>query len=240
MAPNPDPSERKGTATVADQTFSLTQAGVPQYSLRVEKAGTGGGSITVDPPGTLFPAGTTVKVTAEPDVRSTFVGWSGNRTGTSSTLSLTLDADVSVTATFNLKTYTITASAGSNGSISPQGAIPVTYGESRSFTITPNSFYRVSDVKVDGISQGALTAYTFPGVTGDHTLEASFTPILFTLTVNRAGSGSGSVSSDPPGTTIQAGTSVKLTANPEANSDFSGWSGGGRRNLNQCYLHDDR
>ena len=50
--------------------------------------------------------------------------------------------------------YTITASAGANGTISPSGAVTVSYGASQSFTITPNSGYHVADVKVDGVSQG--------------------------------------------------------------------------------------
>src|SRR5439155_2970915 len=52
--------------------------------------------------------------------------------------------------------YTITASAGSNGSISPSGAVTVNSGASQSFTITPAANYHVADVLVDGSSVGAM------------------------------------------------------------------------------------
>ena len=72
-------------------------------------------------------------------------------------------------------THTISASVvGVNGSISPSGAVPVTDGDSQPFTITPNPDYHVLEVLVDGISVGATESYTFPNVTGDHTISASF------------------------------------------------------------------
>jgi hypothetical protein len=70
--------------------------------------------------------------------------------------------------------FTITASAGSNGTISPSGAVAVNQGASQSFTITPNSGYLVSGVTVDGASVGAVTSYTFTNVQANHTISASF------------------------------------------------------------------
>ena len=69
---------------------------------------------------------------------------------------------------------TITASAGSGGSISPTGAITVNYGDSKTFTITPNSGYKISNVKVDGGSVGAVSTYTFTNVTSNHSIEVLF------------------------------------------------------------------
>ena len=70
--------------------------------------------------------------------------------------------------------HTIAAVAGDNGSISPAGVIGVYEGSSQTFIITPNNGYRVLDVKIDGRSIGAVAAYTFENVTGDHIIEASF------------------------------------------------------------------
>ena len=71
-------------------------------------------------------------------------------------------------------TFTITASAGSGGSISPSGAVSVSNGTSKTFTITPNSGYRVANVLVNGTSVGALTTYTFSNVTANRTIAATF------------------------------------------------------------------
>jgi hypothetical protein len=70
--------------------------------------------------------------------------------------------------------YTITAFAGANGSINPSGGVPVTSGSSQSFAITPYSGYSISNVTVDGASQGAITSYTFTNVTAHHTISATF------------------------------------------------------------------
>jgi len=91
------------------------------------------------------------------------------RTGT-----LTI-AGQSVTITQNgMASYTITASAGSNGSISHKGSVTVSYGGSKRFTIKPNANYKVADVKVDGVSKGAITSYTFSNVTSSHSISAPF------------------------------------------------------------------
>lgn len=59
------------------------------------------------------------------------------------------------------QTHTITASAGTGGSISPSGGVRVEVGKSQSFTISAGVGYKISDVKVDGKSVGAVSTYTF-------------------------------------------------------------------------------
>ena len=50
-------------------------------------------------------------------------------------------------------------------------------------------------------------------VTANHTLDASFSAIpSYTLTITKAGTGSGTVTNNPTGTTFNAGTVVTLTA----------------------------
>jgi Divergent InlB B-repeat domain len=64
------------------------------------------------------------------------------------------------------------------------------------------------------------------------------------LTVSRAGSGSGSVTSSPSGidcgstcrASFNEGTSVSLTAVPAAGSTFTGWSGGGCAGTGACQV----
>ena len=70
--------------------------------------------------------------------------------------------------------YTIKASAGANGTISPNGSVTVSRGKDQTFTINPINGYRISDVLVDGKSVGAVSTYTFEKVTASHTIEAKF------------------------------------------------------------------
>ena len=70
--------------------------------------------------------------------------------------------------------HTINASAGTGGSISPSGSTTATEGSSKTFTITANDGYAVSNVLVDGKSVGAVGSYTFTNVTSSHTISAVF------------------------------------------------------------------
>ena len=83
--------------------------------------------------------------------------------------------DSVVTLNLTIKpNYTITASAGSNGSISNSGASTICEGSNQSYSITPNAGYYIADVLVNGVSQGAITNYTFSNVSTNHTIAASF------------------------------------------------------------------
>ena len=82
----------------------------------------------------------------------------------------------SISATFVKKTFKITASAGAGGSISPNGTTTVSYGDSKTFTFTPNQGYKVKSVVVDGTNKGELTTYTFSNVKGAHTISVTFEP----------------------------------------------------------------
>src|SRR5437870_4029868 len=81
----------------------------PGFTLTVIKAGTGSGTVTSTPAGincgtscsASYPSGTIVTLTATPSTGSTFAGWSGSCTTTSTTCTVTMSGARSVTATFN-------------------------------------------------------------------------------------------------------------------------------------------
>lgn len=70
--------------------------------------------------------------------------------------------------------YTVKATAGSHGSITPSGNVDVLHGGSQTFTIAANSGYAISNVKIDGVSIGAVKSYTFENITENHTIEVTF------------------------------------------------------------------
>src|SRR5208283_2321510 len=99
-------------------------------------------------------------------------------------------ANHAISATFAKSVFTITSSAGANGSISPSGATSVNSGDSQIYSIAANTNYAISDVKVDGTSVGAVSSYTFSNVTANHTISATFTKSVFTITSSAGANGS--------------------------------------------------
>jgi hypothetical protein len=96
---------------VATYTFSnvtashtITASFAPvSYALTIRTSGTGSGTVSTNPSGTQFNAGTLVTLTAVPNASSTFTGWSGACSGTSTTCRLTMNGNKSVTAAFTLR-----------------------------------------------------------------------------------------------------------------------------------------
>jgi hypothetical protein len=71
--------------------------------------------------------------------------------------------------------HTITATAGAGGTISPSGDVEVIDGQDQTFSINPAFGYTVASVTVDGTPEAEPgTSYTFPNVTGPHTIAATF------------------------------------------------------------------
>lgn len=73
-------------------------------------------------------------------------------------------------------TWSITASVtgGVGGTISPAGTVTVTDGFSQSYSMTPSPGNTINDVKVDGVSVGAVSSYAFTAVSADHSIEVTF------------------------------------------------------------------
>jgi len=135
--------------------------------------------------------------------------------------------------------HRIEATAASGGTIQPSGAISVKEGMSKTFTIAPNEGHIISDVKVDRISVGPVSSFTFEKVNADHSIEAFFKAVpekKYTLTVTKAGNGNGVILQKPGGTSFAPGTVVILTARPDEKSIFEGWSGACVGNVLSCKL----
>jgi hypothetical protein len=118
--------------------------------------------------------------------------------------------------------HIITATAGAGGSIAPSGAVTVINGDDRLFAVTPDAGYHVADVLVDGSSVGAVTSYTFPKVTADHSIAAIFAAQTHPLSVTVVGSGTVTRSPDLP--QYLHGSTVVLSAAPAPDRQFAGWS----------------
>jgi hypothetical protein len=237
------------TATFNQETQQPTN-----YTLTLQKAGTGSGTVSSQPTGIdcgtdctdSYQSGTAITLTATPNSGSTFAGWTGDANCSDS---FRITADMNCTATFNQETqqptnYTLTlqkAGTGSGTVISQPTGIDCgtdcteSYQSSTAITLTatPNSGSTFA-----GFSGDAKCSDSF-SITADMNCTAIFnretpppTP-NYTLTIQKEGTGSGTVSSQPTGIdcgndcteSYQSGTVIQLTATPETGSLFIGWSG---------------
>ena len=113
--------------------------------------------------------------------------------------------------------FSIAASAGVGGTISPNGTNNYSQGSSQTFTITPNTCYAIADVKVDGISVGTVTTYTFTNIQANHTIEATFVQLTYTVTVTASGNGTISYGT----ATVAANTTQTFVVNCGENPLFT-------------------
>jgi hypothetical protein len=155
-------------------------------------------SATVSGNGTISPGGSTsvahgdsqtYNISADPGYTVADVQVDGQSVGSGNNYTFSnVIGPHTIRAVFESNQYVITATGGSNGTVSPSGQITVVKGGSHSFTITAHSGYHIADVMVDGVSTGAVGAYTFSNVISNHNLSATFETNLYTI---QASSGQG-------------------------------------------------
>ena len=115
----------------------------------------------------------------------TFTGWSGTGLDGENNMTVTIPTGSTGNRIYtahwryngsghSYSYYTIKTTAGAGGSISPSGNVSVREGRDRTFTITPDKGYAISNVKIDGKSIGAVKSYTFENVSRTHTIEVIF------------------------------------------------------------------
>ena len=86
-----------------------------------------------------------------------------------------------------LASYTLSVSSGSNGTINPVGNMSVASGSFQFFTLTPNTGY-TPHLQVDGVEVvlDSNNSYRLSSITTNHTVTASFIPLVFNINVSTA------------------------------------------------------
>jgi len=222
---------------VASYTFSNVQAnhaisttfapnsGVQQYTITVSTGA--GGSITPAGPSVLVNAGAnqpfTIVANSGYNIANVVVDGVSQGAITSYTFT-NIQANHAISATFVVSTgvtYTISVSAGAGGTVTPAGpSVVVNQGSTQVFAIAANSGYNVADVQVDGVSQGAITSYTFTNVQAAHSISATFvvsTGVTYTISVS-SGAG-GSITPAGPSVVVNQGATQVFTV--AANSGYN-------------------
>jgi uncharacterized repeat protein (TIGR02543 family) len=231
-----------------DQARSVTATfSVANFDLTVSLSGAGTGTVTSSPAGIdcgsdcseSYPFNTVVTLTATPATGSVFDGWSGDCTGTDP-CNVTMDQARSVTATFSVATFELTVDLAGPGSgsvdSSPAGidcgsdcTETYDYNTEVTLTATPDTG------SVLGAWGGDCTGTGECVVTMDQarSVTATFEVGSFVLSVAKDGTGDGTVTSSPAGVDCGSdcsesyayNTMVTLTATPDVESGFVGWSG---------------
>ena len=221
-----------------------------QYALSVSKAGTGSGGVASSPTGincgatcsANFADTTVVTLTASPAIGSVFSSWSGCTPLTNPlACNITMSAASSVTATFTAVppvALTIARSGAGSGNVTsaPAGidcgaTCSATFAVGTSVTLTAAPTGMSSFSVWSGACSGTSSTCTLT-MDAAKSATASFGPPP-QVDVTKAGTGSGTVTSNPAG--INCGTScsapfgqnstVTLTATPATGSTFGGWTG---------------
>ncbi len=214
-----DKSSYTFTNVQGDHTISATFA--PIHNI-LATAGVGG---TINPFGTVQVIdGGSKKFTINPNVgyQVSDIKVNGISVGAGAEYTFTnVKSNQTIEAQFIIKTYTVTASvggAGIGGTITPSGQVQVLHGGSQNFTIVPNVGYSIADVKVDGVSVGAVSSHTITNVTSNKTIEATFAINTYNIT-SSVGTG-GSIS--PSGVVkVNHGSSQTFTITPAEGYDIA-------------------
>jgi len=95
-----------------------------------------------------------------------------------------------ISATFAINTFSLIAISGAGGTVNPSGTKTVNYNGTQTYTISPNSGYKINNVEIDGASVGAVSSHTFSNINSNHTISATFTadaptpPVVTTHTIS--------------------------------------------------------
>ena len=229
---------------------------LPGRILTVTKSGNGSGLVTSNPSGidcgstcsSAFASGATVTLTAFPSSDSVFSGWGGDADCTDG--SITMSADKTCTATFNLnggvtktRVLNIEKSGTGSGTVTSNPA-GINCGGVCSYSFLENTVVSLSASPSSGsafggwsgdtdCTDGSVTMSARRRCTATFQDQGSFTiggP--YTLSVGKAGTGSGTITSNRGGINCgidcselyMGGTVVNLIVNVSSGS-WGGWSG---------------
>ena len=213
----PDGVECSGGTVSMDASKSCTATfTLDTHTLTITSTGTGSGTLSG---GGNYSYGDTATVTAMAHTGSTFSGWSGPDATECAAGSVVMDADKSCTATFTLNSYTMTVDMAGTGSGTVGGAGDYSYGDTTTVTATPSTGSTFDGWTGPDAAECATGAVLMDA---DKSCTANFTVASYTLSIDTAGTGSGTVSGDG---NYNYGDTATVTATPSTGSTFDGWTG---------------
>jgi hypothetical protein len=227
---NPTTITMDGDKTV---TATFTQN---EYALTINTVGSG--SVDKNPDQATYHLGDSVQLTANPEVGSTFSGWSGDLGGSTNPENLIIDADPEVTATFSQIQYQVTfqqsgLSGDASGTVLTVGSTTYTQNElplTNIWVDDGTTFSYTDTVPVDATKQYVLTGVT-GGLTSPIHASGTVTATYTTQTfgIDSSGSASSTTSRTVTVSSLNCGVNdvVIVLAASEGSNSISSVSGGG-------------
>lgn len=170
-----------------------------------------------------YGAGSSVTVSATANAGYTFVNWTDNGVvaSTSASYTFTLAANRALVANFAKSIYTLSLSAKPTGGGTTSGAGSFTDGTSVTAVATPKAGFDFVNWTDNGAAVSIQASYQFT-IHANTTLVANFAANTVTLNVTAV---HGTVVKNPNQPTYAKGSTVQLTATPNAGYVFTSWSG---------------
>lgn len=245
-----------------DRNRSITiKYQLKQYTLTVTPIGNGAGnlnnlcfrSVSGVNSGTctgIFNHGTQYQLTAYPDSRSV-VNWSMPGCTGNSCL-VTMNRNMAVTPTFTIKTHTLRVTPTGNGAGNINNLCYRSANGINSGTCTGTFNHGIQYQLTAYPDARSMVSWSKPGCTGNNCLltmnsDLSVTP-TFTLNshqllIQKTGAGNGTVTGsgincgNQCSSSLNAGTSIQLTATPSTGSKMTGWSETQCGTANTCTIN---
>ena len=219
----------------ADESFTPLGSPCGGYALSTASVPADGGIITRTPEDTVnYTAGEQVIISAAAADGYKFAGWAGASSSTSNTVTVTMDSNKPLVAMFNPESapgatehrLITTAVPQNGGTVNPPNTTTHSAGANVTATAAAAPGYTFSGWLGASTSTSETTVIN---MNDGKTLVAQFTPIVYTLTVNRTPESGGAVFVN--GTALagaapqNAGTMIEALARPADGYIFTGWSG---------------
>jgi uncharacterized repeat protein (TIGR02543 family) len=173
-----------------------------------------------------FSSGSSVTVTALPNPLYSFVNWTdaGIIVSTSSSYTFSLNTNRTLVANYNLipaSQFAVILSSNPPSFGTTEGSGSFNAASSVTVTATPNTGYNFVNWTDAGTVVSTSAAYTFT-LNANKTLVANFAINTYALNLTAV---NGTVVKNPNQLTYNHGTTVELTATPDAGYTFTSWSG---------------
>lgn len=94
-----------------------------------------------------------------------------------------------VEVVFEQLMYNINLNTPENGAIEYEGDLYLPYGSNKQLSFIPEEGYRIKDIKINNVSIGTPSTYTFLNIQEDQNVVVEFEQIYFTIEVNSYGHG---------------------------------------------------